>query len=395
MSLHENKNGSPAMDPTLIFVHGFLDGGTVWNRVRSLVETAGFKTVAVNLPGMGGVDAAPEEISLPLYAELVLREIDRTESPLILIGHSMGAQVVDLVSARAGHRVKALVLVTPVPLEGVHAPIDAIAPLKTSGGKPEIQTELRKGFSHALDDDAVLLLAELARQVMPGNVARLVDVWNDGDAEGQGRSSYEGPVLVLRGASDPFVDEGMASRVAGRFTGATVTTILDAGHWAQLEQPAAVAEQITTVAHHALSTGGALASAGDWKGVFSSRSTSNTTHVFADDVVLDASVMPTPARGREAVSSVMDAASKIYSEVRFTDSAATGNKQYLEWVATGRDGVEYRGITILTRDIAGALAHIAIHHRPLGAAMHFSKTLAAALKGTAAEALFLAPQEAH
>ena len=78
---------------------------------------------------------------------------------------------------------------------------------------------------------------------------------------------------------------------------------------------------------------------------------------------------------------VMEAASRIYKELEFTEGAASGSRRYLEWRGVGHDGTDYQGITILSRNSDGALNSVAIHHRPLAAALTFSRTLAEALSG--------------
>jgi hypothetical protein len=133
---------------------------------------------------------------------------------------------------------------------------------------------------------------------------------------------------------------------------------------------------------HATASG---SGASDWKGAFAD--------AFAEDVVLEASVLRKPARGLKRVKRVMAAASAVYAELEFIAQAAAGSRQYLEWIGRGHDGVAYRGVTVLTRNPAGALAHIAIHHRPLDAAMHFSRALGSALTGAVDPTHFLAADE--
>jgi hypothetical protein len=42
------------------------------------------------------------------------------------------------------------------------------------------------------------------------------------------------------------------------------------------------------------------------------------------------------------------------------------------WEASGPSGVQFSGVTVLTRNDDGMIEHISISHRPLGALLEFS-----------------------
>jgi pimeloyl-ACP methyl ester carboxylesterase len=71
-------------------------------------------------------------------------------------------------------------------------------------------------------------------------------MFNHGYPSGARPSAYEGPVLLLRGASDETVThELLASAVTARFgPEATVSEIDGAHHWLHLERSTAVAAEI-------------------------------------------------------------------------------------------------------------------------------------------------------
>ena len=66
----------------------------------------------------------------------------------------------------------------------------------------------------------------------------------------------------------------------------------------------------------------------------------------------------------------------------FTQQAAAGSRTYLEWEATAFGGTRLLGVTVLAKDDEGRITDIAIHHRPLSAALTFSRTLGDLLEGT-------------
>lgn len=373
--------------PAALLVHGFLDGGRIWTNVAQQLNAAGITVATVDLPGMGGTNAEPEAISLDAYAEAVAAAVDEIGAGLVLVGQSMGAQVVELTARLRPDAIKGMVLLTPVPLAGVGAPDEVVAPFRSAGGQAEVQREQRRSLSHHLTGDPLEALVTLGLEVRPDVVARLVDVWNGGHRAGHAPSGFAGPVVVVRGESDPFVTQETAKTVADRFERGAMHTVDKAGHWAHVEQPAEVARYIKDLIE-GLGLAGS-ASAADWRSAFSRKSATAFGQAFAEDVEIEAVTLIKPVRGRENVQRVMEAASKVYSSLTFTDQASAGNKQYVEWVAEAHEGVAFNGVTILTRNETGSIAHIAIHHRPMKAAIFFSKRMGNALNDVLGPGYFL------
>jgi hypothetical protein len=152
----------------------------------------------------------------------------------------------------------------------------------------------------------------------------------------------------------------MANGVSARFRDVRIAVVGSAGHWAHVEQAKAVASLLDDFLEN-LDWTPPPDRAADWKDAFAKR----TASAFADDVVLEATTLYTPVSGRENVKRVMEAASKIYESLDFTNQAANGPRQYVEWKARAFGGVELVGMTVITRDDAGAIRRLAIHHRPL------------------------------
>jgi S-adenosylmethionine/arginine decarboxylase-like enzyme len=77
-----------------------------------------------------------------------------------------------------------------------------------------------------------------------------------------------------------------------------------------------------------------------------------------------------------------------------TDQAVDGRRQYLEWKASRAfGGIGMSGVTVITRNEAGAIAHVAIHHRPLGGALRFSAEIGQVLQGVIDASHFLAAED--
>lgn len=247
MSPDQNK----AQRTKVVFAHGFLDDRTAWNEVLSHLGED-FEGVALDLPGAGlrADDEGP--FTLDRLAGSVIDEIDRSSGPVILVGQSMGAQVTELAAVARPDRVAGLVLLTPVPLAGVHLTGDAANSFRTLGGNSEAQRQGRLGVAASLTDRALDVLLTSGMAIDANVVAQVFDAWNEGDVTGASPSAYGGPTLVVRGAADPFVtQEVIDAGVLPRFAGARIVAITDAGHFPHLEKPKDVARIVRDFARTA------------------------------------------------------------------------------------------------------------------------------------------------
>jgi pimeloyl-ACP methyl ester carboxylesterase len=372
----------------VLFIHGFLDSGRIWNSVIDSLTTRNLQKVTLDLPGMGHLHETEGPFTLERHAEVVGSVAASLGKPVVIVGHSMGAQVAELVASAHPDRVRGLVLLTPVPLAGVNAPEEVVAPFKQLGGQSKAQRNMRIQLSHALSEPDIERLQEFGENIKASVSPHLVDAWNNGHARGASHSVFSGPVLILRGASDPFVDDAMVARTVPRFSDVRLISIEAAGHWAHVESPVSVARALDQylanidwdgVGNQAAMNGSDTA--GDWKNAFSQKTATSFADAFADDVILEASAMNEPVVGRDNVKRVMAAASKIYESLTFTDQSAPDSRQYVEWKAEAFGGFRLSGVTILTRDESGAIGHIAIHHRPMQGAILFSTRLGESLRG--------------
>ena len=119
-----------------------------------------------------------------------------------------------------------------------------------------------------------------------------------------------------------------------------------------------------------------------WTQAFAEKSEKSFADNFAERVTLEASVLARAIEGRDRVKIVLSAASKIYERLKFTEESNLDRRTYLEWDAEAFGGQSFSGITVLTKDAHGLITGIAIHHRPLSAALRFSTELRKRLEGT-------------
>ena len=356
--------------PTLLFIHGFLDDATVWDGV--IASLAGkVNTARYDLPGFGARSTAvadPNQLSLQSLAAEAGEILNDTDTRVIVVGQSLGTQIAELVAAKHADRVDGLVLLTPVPLGGTRLPDEALTPFRALGGDLDAQRSARSQLSPALAEDQLDRLIGSGAPALPDVVARYVDIWNNGVSEAPVISEYTGPVLVIRGGADGFVTKQLVDTIVLRFPGAREKAVDRGGHWLHVEQPDAVAEMLLEFSDEITNT----TTANGWRQGFAEQSQATFADEFADEVVLDATTLAKPVKGKDLVAQVLATASSIYESLEFTAEAHNGPTTYLQWQATAFGGMQIRGITILDRDASGKIAAAAIHHRPLGAALRFA-----------------------
>jgi pimeloyl-ACP methyl ester carboxylesterase len=75
---------------TFVLVHGAWHGASAWDRVVPLLEAAGHRAIAFDLPGQGEDETPLELVTLDSYAERTCQQTSAQSEPVILVGHSLG-----------------------------------------------------------------------------------------------------------------------------------------------------------------------------------------------------------------------------------------------------------------------------------------------------------------
>jgi pimeloyl-ACP methyl ester carboxylesterase len=236
----QTGNGAKA----LVFIHGFLDDGTFWRTTIQALKTRNLALVTLDLPGMGKAADDPGPFSLDRLAQAVTSVVDRVIRPTVLVGHSMGAQIAELVAGMRPRQISGLVLLSPIPLRGMALPQVRTIALRSLGGNPSRERERLRSSTH-LEVTDLARVATARATLHPTTAAALFDAWSDGHEDGLVPSVVSVPVSIIHGVDDPFVTRDLlTSAVLPRFGSVRVTSISNASHWPHLEQPVATAKAL-------------------------------------------------------------------------------------------------------------------------------------------------------
>ena len=94
-----------------VLVHGAWQAPYAWDSVRADLSKKGNTVIAVELPGHGSDTTAPHLLSLDIYRDKVIDAITKTDSTVILVGHSMAGMVITAVAEKIPEKISKLVYI--------------------------------------------------------------------------------------------------------------------------------------------------------------------------------------------------------------------------------------------------------------------------------------------
>ena len=244
--------------PPVLFVHGL--GGSWQNWLENLpaAAEAGYRAIAVDLPGFGASEMPAEKISISGYGRIVdellgALDIDRA----VIVGNSMGGFIGAEVAIQFSTRVERLVLVSAAGISIEHQrnePVLRVLELLDdwlilSGGwaatrsdalsvRPRMRRQIMKLVAHRAEKLPAALIAEQVKgSGKPGFVPAL-DALTDYPLRDR-LADIRCPVLVVWGEKDRLVPVRDAYEFGRLIPHARVVVWPETGHVAMLERPAA------------------------------------------------------------------------------------------------------------------------------------------------------------
>lgn len=221
-------SAAPASATPIVLVHGFVISGRYMRpTLRRLARAA--PCWAPDLPGHGRSSTPPAALDVEGYARALLDWMTAAGLPrALLVGNSLGCQIIARAAALAPERVAGLVLVGPTVDPRARTVREQLWRLVKDAFREraslwllEALDLLRVGPFRVVDMIRVTL-ADRIEEVLP--VLRALGV----------------RVLVVRGEHDPLVPEGWARRVAAE-SGGALAVVPDGAHGVNYDEPEALA----------------------------------------------------------------------------------------------------------------------------------------------------------
>jgi pimeloyl-ACP methyl ester carboxylesterase len=234
-------------EPALLLLHYWGGSARTWRRVTEVLQCS-YRCIAYDQRGWGSSDAPTDgyelkDLAQDAFALIAALGLQR----YVLIGHSMGGKVAQLLASYRPAGLEALILIAPASPLPQHIPEEAREAQKHAYDNR--QTALGAiGFltaSHP-DDEA---LEQLVQDSLAGSPAAKRG-WPTSaayeDISGE-VSKIAVPTLILVGDRDPQDPEEQQRReVLPLIDNATLKVVPNCGHLIPVDQPVALAEEVVS-----------------------------------------------------------------------------------------------------------------------------------------------------
>jgi 3-oxoadipate enol-lactonase len=229
----------------IVLLHGIGGAARAWTPQLTSFAQAGFRPVALDLPGYG--DRPPvETLDFELLAADVEATIERLQLDRpVLVGHSMGGMIAQTLLRRHPTGYRAAVLSGTSPAFGNASGdfqkkfvADRLGPLDAGRTMPQLAAAIVDQMMGPTPEAAGRALAIDCMGAVPAATYRAcVRCLIDFDERGNlGRIAV--PVLALAGEHDRNAPAAMMERMAAKIAGARYVCLPGVGHLPNLEAPA-------------------------------------------------------------------------------------------------------------------------------------------------------------
>src|SRR5271155_2247328 len=232
--------------PALVLLHSWGGSRRTWSEVIARLSSR-FRCIAVDLRGWGKSDRQTEDYSLFAQADDVAGVIKSLKvKNFVLVGHSMGGKIAQILAGRRPDCLRAVVLVAPAPPTPLHAPDAQKRSMLASYTTPEGIGEVLKVINHRPLTIAQRL--QVTEDTLGGAEAAKVAWLSQGMALdiSEQAGSITAPVCVIVGSADQVEKEAaLREALLPLIPHAKFKTIEGVGHLSPLEAPDDVAAAIS------------------------------------------------------------------------------------------------------------------------------------------------------
>lgn len=231
----------------VLFLHGLAASIYSWRKNLGPVRDAGFRVIAVDLPGFGFSGPLPGRYDNAAYLATVIALLDSLHIPdAVLVGHSMGGAIAAELAIAAPARVRGLVLIGSAGL-GAREPLlfrlgrlPIVGPLflkLRNRGFTERLLESTYADPHKVSEaDVDQYYAPVARPDYDRALGAVLRQFRFDALHGR-LGGVRAPTLVLWGAEDRWVPLALGRSLAAQISPSALVLVAHAGHNPQEEAP--------------------------------------------------------------------------------------------------------------------------------------------------------------
>jgi len=227
----------------VLLLHGIGGGKAIWRDSLQALAAAGFRAVALDFPGYGASPGVADMDGLVAGVSTLVQHLGAARS--VLVGHSMGGMVAQEVMAREPGAVQGLVLACTSASFGkadgawqAQFVAERLAPLGAGLGMAGMARMLVPALvaagNTAAQETAIALMSRVPENTYR-SALRAIAAFDRRDA----LARITVPTLCLAAEHDRTAPPQVMQRLAQRIPGAAYECLRDAGHIANIEQPAA------------------------------------------------------------------------------------------------------------------------------------------------------------
>lgn len=238
--LHIRRRGSGT--PIALLLHGWVVSSEVWQPVLQRWPEAGAgRLIAADLRGTGWSSKPATGYGPTDHAGDVAMLLDALElTEVMLVGHSMGGQIAQLVALERPEALSRLVLLCPVPASGVPFPENEVEFLHSLGGHyAGVRQVISMLMKSATDSDAFERVVLAAAATSHGAFHEAFDAWRSASFDA---SRIRTPTAVFAAELDEALPPRLVEETAKAMSGASFSVLEGCGHYPTLECPERLVE---------------------------------------------------------------------------------------------------------------------------------------------------------
>ncbi len=220
----------------VVYVHGNT-GSSAWFQL--VMDLPGCSAVALDMPNFGLSSPLDGDISIQRYAAYVAGFMDlQGLKEAVVVGHSLGGCVVQVLALDRPDLVKAMVLVDSGAPDGLLTPRDRYPAIEFMRTSRTVLEQALKAVAPTLKDEALFgaLVDDAQKMAVPAWIGN-AEALSNFDVSAR-CAEYQGQVLVIRGTFDPIITDEMAQETARAYPHARLVTLEGVGHSVIVENPA-------------------------------------------------------------------------------------------------------------------------------------------------------------